>query len=50
VGRPPLPLGTSGTILFATMPNGRVKARVRFRDFDGEVRLVSKTAASPGRS
>jgi hypothetical protein len=46
VGRPPLPLGTSGTILFATMPNGRVKARVKFRDWDGEVRLVSKTAAS----
>jgi integrase len=46
VGRPPLPLGTSGTILFATMPNGRVKARVKFRDHDGEVRLVSKTAAS----
>src|SRR4051795_12496654 len=46
VGRPPLPLGTSGTILFATMPNGRVKARVKFRDWDGEVRLVSKTATS----
>src|SRR5207237_10182455 len=46
VGRPPLPLGTSGTILFATMPNGRVKARVKFRDWDGEVRLVSKPAAS----
>ena len=46
MGRPPLPLGTSGTILFATMPNGRVKARVKFRDWDGEVRLVSKTAAS----
>src|SRR3954452_20177976 len=28
------------------MPNGRVKARVKFRDWDGEVRLVSKTAAS----
>jgi hypothetical protein len=32
--------------LFDIMPNGRVKARVKFRDFDGEVRLVSKTAAS----
>ena len=46
MGRPPLPLGTSGAILFATLPNGRVKARVKFRDWDGEVRLVSKTAAS----
>jgi len=41
VGRPPLPLGTSGTILFATMPNGRVKARVKFRDWDGEVGLIT---------
>ena len=28
MGRPPLPLGTSGKVLFATLPNGRVKARV----------------------
>src|SRR4051794_11944584 len=28
------------------MPNGQVKARVKFRDWDGEVRLVSKTATS----
>jgi hypothetical protein len=46
VGRPPLSLGTSGKVLFATLPNGRVKARVKFRDYDGQVRLVSKTAAS----
>lgn len=46
MGRPPLPLGTSGKVLFATMPNGMVKARVKFRDHDGQVRLVSKTAAS----
>jgi integrase len=46
MGRPPLPLGTSGKTLFSTMPNGQVKARVKFRDWDGEVRLVSKTAAS----
>jgi integrase len=46
VGRPPLPLGTSGKILFATLPNGRVKARVKFRDYDGRVRLVSKVGPS----
>ncbi len=46
MGRPPLPLGTSGKVLFATMPNGMVKARVKFRDHDGQIRLVSKTAAS----
>jgi integrase len=46
VGRPPLPLGTSGKVLFASLPNGRVKARVKFRDFDGRVRLVSKVGSS----
>src|SRR3954447_5389198 len=46
VGRPPLPLGTSGKILFATLPNGRVRARVKFRDYDGRVRLVSKVGPS----
>jgi integrase len=46
VGRPPLPLGTSGKVLFATLPNGRVKARVKFRDYDGRVRLVSKVGLS----
>lgn len=46
MGRPPLPLGTSGKFLFATLPNGRVKARVKFRDYDGRVRLVSKVGAS----
>src|SRR5688572_31804099 len=46
LGRPPLPLGTSGKVLFATLPNGRVKARVKFRDYDGRVRLVSKVGPS----
>ena len=46
MGRPPLPLGTSGKVLFATLPNGRVKARVKFRDYDGRVRLVSKVGPS----
>ena len=44
--RPPLPLGASGKVLFATLPNGRVKARVKFRDYDGRVRLVSKVGPS----
>jgi hypothetical protein len=46
VGRPPLPLGTYGTVLYLTTPGGLVKARVTFRDFDGRVRLVSKTGPS----
>jgi hypothetical protein len=46
LGRPPLPLGTSGKVLFATLPNGRIRARVKFRDYDGRVRLVSKVTST----
>ena len=46
MGRPPLPLGTSGKVLFLNMPNGRVQARAKFRDYDGRVRLVSKVRRS----
>jgi integrase len=46
VGRPPLPLGTYGRVLFLAMPNGRVQARAKFRDYDGRVRLVSKVGSS----
>jgi integrase len=46
VGRPPLPLGTYGKILFLAQPSGQVKARVKFRDFDGRVRQVGRVAPS----
>jgi hypothetical protein len=46
VGRPPLPLGTYGKVLFLARPNGQIKARVSFRDFDGRVRQVSKVGPS----
>jgi hypothetical protein len=46
VGRPPLPLGTYGKILFLAQPSGQVKARVKFRDFDGRVRQVGRVASS----
>jgi integrase len=46
VGRPPLPLGTYGKVLFIAQPSGQVKARAKFRDFDGRVRLVSKVGPS----
>jgi len=42
MGRPPLPLGTFGKVLFAIKPNGSVQARAKFRDYDGRVRLVAK--------
>ena len=46
MGRPPLPLGTYGKILFLVQPSGQVKARVKFRDFDGRVRQVGRVAPS----
>lgn len=46
MGRPPLPLGTYGKVLYLSTPGGQVKARAKFRDFDGRVRLVSKTGPS----
>ena len=46
MGRPPLPLGTYGRILFLAQPSGQVKARVKFRDFDGRVRQVGRVAPS----
>ena len=46
VGRPPLPLGTHGKVLLIAQPSGQVKARARFRDFDGRVRPVSEVGPS----
>jgi hypothetical protein len=44
VGRPPLPPGTFGKVLFMSTASGQVQARVKFRDFDGRVRLVTRAA------
>lgn len=38
--------GTQGTFTYFELPNGKVKARVRFRDYDGTTRLVSRTGSS----
>lgn len=46
MGRPPLPLGTFGKVLFVVQASGQVQARAKFRDYDGRVRLVSKSGAS----
>ena len=40
MARPRSPIGTFGAIEFTNMPNGTVRARVRFRDHDGQVRRV----------
>ncbi|MGI8531127.1 MAG: phage integrase central domain-containing protein [Geodermatophilaceae bacterium] len=46
MGRPPLPVGTFGKVLFVEQANGRVQARAMFRDHDGRARLVSKIGRS----
>lgn len=42
MGRPPLPVGTFGKIAFLKVDGGKVRARARFRDYDGRVRPVSR--------
>ncbi|UYM04223.1 tyrosine-type recombinase/integrase [Solicola gregarius] len=51
MGRPPLPVGTFGSISIRELGPKRHRARARFRDYDGRVRYVvrfgtSKTAAT----
>ena len=45
VGRPPLPLGTYGKVLFLAQPSGG-QGPGEVPDFDGRVRLVSKVGPS----
>lgn len=46
MARPRTPIGTYGDIEFTNLSNGTVRARVRFRDFDGQVRRVESSAAT----
>lgn len=43
MARPRTAIGTFGDFSFLSAPNGKVKARVRFRDDDGQLRLVQAT-------
>lgn len=43
MGRPRTAIGTFGEFTYITAPNGKIKARVRFRDDDGQLRLVQGT-------
>jgi hypothetical protein len=45
-GRPRTAIGTFGGFTFDSAPNGQVKARVRYRDDDGQLRLVQATGDS----
>ncbi len=46
MSRPRIPIGTSGSISFIVRGKTRVEARARFRDWDGQTRLIQATAAS----
>lgn len=46
MARPRTPIGTFGDFTFIPTSGGKVKARVRFRDHDGRLRLVQATADS----
>ncbi len=45
-GRPRLPIGTFGDIAVSSLGGGRFRAVTRFRDWDGQTRRVTVTAAS----
>ena len=45
-GRPRTDIGTFGDFTFVDAPGGKVKARARFRDDDGRLRLVQATGES----
>lgn len=46
MSRPRIPIGGYGEITFIPRAKGKVEARTRFRDWDGQTRLVQATARS----
>ena len=46
MSRPRIPVGGYGEIAFLPRGQGKVEARTRFRDWDGQTRLVQATASS----
>lgn len=50
MGRPPLPLGTAGDFTFTAMPNGSTRARARYRDMDGKIRLIERHGDSKDKA
>jgi hypothetical protein len=43
MGHPRTAIGTFGEFTCVTAPNGKIMTRVRFRDDDGQLRLVQAT-------
>jgi hypothetical protein len=50
MGRPPLTVGTFGKIDFLTIKPGHVRARARYRDYDGVVRPITRFGSSRPRA
>ncbi|WP_203566305.1 hypothetical protein [Aestuariimicrobium ganziense] len=46
MSRPRIPIGGYGEIAFIQRSKGKVESRTRFRDWDGQTRLVQATASS----
>ena len=46
MSRPRIPIGGYGEIAFLQRAKGKVEARTRFRDWDGQTRLVQATDSS----
>ncbi|GAB3769852.1 integrase [Nocardioides ginsengisegetis] len=46
MARPRIPIGTFGEVSYVRTASGRVRARTRYRDDDGQVRRVSASGAS----
>jgi len=45
MSRPRISIGTFGEITFINRPNKRIEARARYRDRDGQTRMIQATAA-----
>jgi len=50
MARPPLPVGTWGRISTRAIAPGNVRARARFRDYDGSVRYVVRHGATRAKA
>lgn len=46
MARPPLPIGTHGSMKVTQLGTGAYRARARYRDYDGATRIVERTASS----
>jgi hypothetical protein len=49
MGRPPMAVGTYGTIRFTKLPGG-YRAKARFRGYDGVIRDIGRTGASKAKA